>query len=103
MANELRKCYPDLSRSEEKEQQLWDVSCFERDPAPQKVSFTCVGLALPVVTWCHNTNRPKLHFLEKQNEKGFRGHQHLSAGIECFAMTAASHDGANRQSSVHAC
>lgn len=50
MANELRKCYPDLSRSEEKEQQLWEVGCFETDPAPQKVSFKCVGHALSVVT-----------------------------------------------------
>lgn len=50
MANELRKCYPDLSRSEEKEQQLWDVGCFERDPAPQKVSFKCVGHTLSAVT-----------------------------------------------------
>lgn len=105
MANELRKCYPDLSRSEEKEQQLWVVGCFEREPAPQKVSFRCVGHALPAVTWCHNTNlhKPKLPFLVSQNKKGFRRHQHLSAGTEYFAMTAASHDGANRQSSVHAC
>lgn len=50
MANELRKCYSDLSRSEEKEQQLWDVGCFERDAAPQKVPFKCVGHALSVVT-----------------------------------------------------
>lgn len=50
MANELHKCYPDLSRSEEKEQQLWDVGFFERDPAQQKVTFKCVGHALSVVT-----------------------------------------------------
>lgn len=41
--------------------------------------------------------------VKKPNEKEFRRHQHLSAGTECFAMTAASHDGANRQRSVHAC
>lgn len=44
-----------------------------------------------------------LCFLVKQNGKEFRRHWHLSAGTECFAMTAASHDGASRQSSVHAC
>lgn len=44
-----------------------------------------------------------LRFQVKQNEEEFRRHQHLSAGTKCFATTAASHDGDNRQSSVHAC
>lgn len=38
MANEFCKCYPHLSRMEEEEQQLCEVSCFERIPAPWKVS-----------------------------------------------------------------